>query len=349
MKPFSRHLFEGDMNMTDLDEFLAECRECKRAIAVKMDVAGYASELIEELLQVSGSFVRKWRIRYRKEGIDSLYLQYKGSQGFLAPDERAEVIAFLDTKEYYDLDALRDYLETHYDVVYQSKQSYYDLLHEAKISWKKTEKTHPDHDPEKVLARRDELRHLLTERRAEIESGELVVWLEDECHLLWGDTLGYVWGRRNTTIAVPIKNVKARQTYYGAINFATHEFQVCPYPKGNSVHTVEFVTYLRSLSPHAKLLLIWDGAPYHQYAEMKAYLRELNDGLDKHDWLVTCELFASNAPEQNPVEDMWLKGKNFLRRTFYKQKTFAQVKHAFLHFLQTTTFDFPKLTWYAYK
>jgi putative transposase len=339
----------GERNMTDLDEFLAECRECKRAIAVKMDQLGYTSASIEELLHVSGSFVRKWRVRYHKEGIDSLYLQYRGSQGFLSSEEHAEVIAFLETQESYGLDELRDYLEATYDVVYQSKQSYYNLFHEAHISWKKTEKTHPDHNTEKVLARREELRCLLESRRDEIESGELVVWLEDECHLLWGDTLGYVWGRRNTPITVSIKNEKARQTYYGALNFATRQFHVCPFPKGNSVYTVQFVKYLQSLAPDAKLLLIWDGARYHQYAEMKAYLHELNDGRDKKDWLVTCELFAPNAPEQNPVEDIWLKGKNFLRKYFYKHKTFTQVKRAFLDFLHTTIFHFPKLDWYAYQ
>ena len=31
----------------------------------------------------------------------------------------------------------------------------------------------------------------------EIKSGELFVFIEDECHLLWGDTLGYIWGKKN--------------------------------------------------------------------------------------------------------------------------------------------------------
>ncbi len=82
------------------------------------------------------------------------------------------------------------------------KQSYYDLLHEAKISWTKTEKPHPDHNPEKALARREELQHLLKARHDEIESDELVVCIEDECHLLWGDTLGYIWGAESTLIPV---------------------------------------------------------------------------------------------------------------------------------------------------
>ena len=180
-------------------------------------------------------------------------------------------------------------------------------------------------------------------------SGELVVLMEDECHVLWGDTLGYTWGRRNVRIAVPITNEKERQTYYGAINLATKTFHVCPFPKGKSVYTVKFVKHLHALYPRAKLLLMWDGASYHQYADMHAYLQHVNRGLQKKDWKVTCELFAPNAPDQNPVEDMWLKGKNFLRKYFYKHTTFAHVKKAFLSFLQTAKFDFSKLKLYAYN
>ncbi len=335
--------------MNDLDNFLAQCREGKRAFAVKLDLLGYSSAVIEEMLHVSASFIRKWRIQYQKHGIQRLYLQYQGSRGYLSPDERAEVISFLSDKDSYRLDELREYVEEHYDVIYKSKQSYYDLLHEAHIGWKKTEKSHPKKDEAQVLARRDAINALLKDRQEEIISGDLVVVAEDECHLLWGDTLGYVWGRRNHKISVPIKNIKERQTYYGAINLATKDFHVCPFKQGNSLYTVKFVKHIQALYPRAKLLFIWDGAAYHQYAEMQAYLQEVNQGLDKHEWQVTCELFAPNAPEQNPVEDIWLQGKNFLRKYFYKFTTFAQIKKAFFQFLHTTRFHFPKLDLYTWK
>ena len=35
---------------------------------------------------------------------------------------------------------------------------------------------------------------LLENRRKEIESSDLIVYLIDECHLLWGDINGYIWG-----------------------------------------------------------------------------------------------------------------------------------------------------------
>jgi len=55
-------------------------------------------------------------------------------------------------------------------------------------------------------------------------------------------------------------------------------------------------------------------------------------------------LISLKKPEQNPVEDIWLKGKNFLRRDFYQNKTFAQVKKTFFNFLNGQIFNFPKLS-----
>jgi putative transposase len=146
------------MTMTDVDDFLAECQECKRALAVKLDLLNYSSTFIENLLGVSGSFIRKWRNQYARYGVQRFYLQYHGSYGYLSSHERAEVIAFLKTHEYYSIDALREYVDEQYDVVFKSKQSSDDLLHEAHISWKKTEKSNPARDEATVLAKRAALK-----------------------------------------------------------------------------------------------------------------------------------------------------------------------------------------------
>jgi putative transposase len=44
-------------------------------------------------------------------------------------------------------------------VVYESKQSYYDLFEEAGISWKKTTKLNPKADPEAVATKKKRLKH----------------------------------------------------------------------------------------------------------------------------------------------------------------------------------------------
>jgi putative transposase len=158
----------------DIDQFLADKLESKRALAVKMYTQGYVFPLITSLLDVSESFVRKWVQQYKKYGINSLYLQYKGSQGFLSPGERKQVIDFLEEKDFYSVEELQTYLLETYQVQYKSKQSYYNLLHEAKLSWKKTEKVHPDKDETQIAERRDAIKkNSLLDRRTSRQENSL--------------------------------------------------------------------------------------------------------------------------------------------------------------------------------
>jgi len=173
------------------------------------------------------------------------------------------------------------------------------------------------------------------------------VLLEDECHLLWGDTCGRVWGKRNAPLEVPITNARERQTYYGAVNLLTREFHLKAFPAGKGEYTVAYLRWLRERYPDKPIILLWDGASYHRDGQVKALLAEVNDGQAEQAWQLCCLPFAPNAPDQNPVEDIWLQGKNYLRKNFALNKTFAAVKQCFSHFLRQLTFDSVKFSWYA--
>lgn len=60
------------------------------------------------------------------------------------------MLAWLREKNYWNLEELQTYLEVDYDIVFQSKQSYYDLFTQAGISWKKNQRSNPKKDPEEV-------------------------------------------------------------------------------------------------------------------------------------------------------------------------------------------------------
>ena len=72
------------------------------------------------------------------------------------------------------------------------------------------------------------------------------VFFLDECHLLWGDVCGYIWGKSNRRIEVPIVNERQKQTYYGALDYFNHEFLTQAYPRANSEHTISFLDYLQA-------------------------------------------------------------------------------------------------------
>lgn len=193
-------------------------------------------------------------------------------------------------------------------------------------------------------ARRDKKK--LLDKHREIQSGEIVVLLQDECHLLWGDCLGYVWGKRGEAIEVLMCNERERQTYFGAINLLRQEFHLQAKPKADGANTVEYVKWLQEQYPGKRLWLLWDGASFHRYGEMRSFLAEQNQGLAEEEWKITCLWFAPNAPEQNPVEDIWLSGKQAIRRCFDENKTFMKVKECFVESLKEVKVSIEKLSWY---
>ena len=142
-------------------------------------------------------------------------------------------------------------------------------------------------------------------------------------------------------------NEKLKQTYYGALNYQTKKFLLKPYGKADSEETVDFVKYLMKQCPGQRIVLIWDGASYHKYKHMKAYLEQINKGLDPESWPVTCILLAPNAPEQNPVEDIWLQGKNEVRNKYHLCNTFAEVKQLFVNTIDGKTYNSPKVYQYG--
>jgi transposase len=169
----------------------------------------------------------------------------------------------------------------------------------------------------------------------------------DECHLLWGDIIGYIWGKMSERILIPVVNARYKQTYFGALDYKTKEFITYSAQKGNSENTINFLEYLRAQRLGAKLLIIWDGASYHRSQKIKDYLDSLNADLDKEEWLITCERFAPNAPQQNPVEDIWLQGKRLLREFYFFCHSFTVVKALFELAINGQNFDFPKLNEYG--
>jgi hypothetical protein len=120
--------------------------------------------------------------------------------------------------------------------------------------------------------------------QADIASGKLKVLFLGECHLVWGDISGYGWSRRNHRVDVPVKSIRERQTYYGALDYLTKSFIVHEYERGNEDDTIAFLQYLQSLSePDTRLLIFGDGASYHRSAKVRAFLAQVNHGLLQTD------------------------------------------------------------------
>jgi transposase len=93
---------------------------------------------------------------------------------------------------------------------------------------------------------------------------------------MWGDLNGYIWGRTDEEIAVPVVNERQKQTYYGAVDYLKGELILKAYDAGNSENTINYLRHLLAQSREQRLLILWDGASYHRSKEIQAFLDEVN-------------------------------------------------------------------------
>lgn len=170
---------EHEVSMELLTAFIEQnpdARELKRALAVKMALAGQSYCEITKLLGLHKSSISTWKQRFVTQGLDGIRLGYQGSSSYLTWEQKAAVMTWLQTQAYWNIDELVSYLDEQYGVVYQSKQSYYALFRAAGIRWKKSQKINPRFDAELVKNKREEIQEFLQEHQAEIDAGQLAVF-----------------------------------------------------------------------------------------------------------------------------------------------------------------------------
>ena len=148
--------------IAELQEFIAtnpDVREARKALAVKLVYQDYLYKEIQKILDVSVGSIAGWKQAYEQNGISGLRLNHKGRKSYLTPQQTEEILAWLQTKECWELGELEYKLAFEYDVTYESKQSYYDLFLAAGISWKKTTSLNPKADPDAVAAKKNRSKH----------------------------------------------------------------------------------------------------------------------------------------------------------------------------------------------
>jgi putative transposase len=131
-----------------------DSRLVKKGLAVKLVYQGYGYAAISNILDVSMGAITAWKQIYESEGLEGFRPKHKGRKAYLSREQKDEVLAWMQTKEIWELSEVEYHLADSYDVAYESKQSYYDLMEEGGLSWKKTSAVNPKKDPEVVAVKK---------------------------------------------------------------------------------------------------------------------------------------------------------------------------------------------------
>ena len=147
--------------MTSLDELIdtsQDVREVKRALSVKMLQYGITPGQIHSLLNVSVQYVSKWKTQYEAHGVASLLIAYKGKESYINENQEHDIVQWIQSHKTLSIEQLLERITKNYGITYKSKQSYYHLLDLGGMSFHRSEKINPKHNPEKVLEKREEIK-----------------------------------------------------------------------------------------------------------------------------------------------------------------------------------------------
>jgi transposase len=105
--------------------------------AVRLRLLGVNYQEIKQRLGVSTSFIAPSQRNYKERGLAGIKLGYKVSKTYLTYEEKAEIIIGLDPRARRNISELERHLIETYEVVFWSRESYYQLLRSSHLTWQK--------------------------------------------------------------------------------------------------------------------------------------------------------------------------------------------------------------------
>jgi transposase len=167
-------------------------------------------------------------------------------------------------------------------------------LHRLKLSWKKAHKLLGRAEPEKREAFVAQIGALLDGARDERHH---LVYL-DEAHIHQDVDLGYGWGERGKRFEVASSSPgrKAKVSFYGLYLYNEGQVRIWPYDRASGDHTIDVLRRLRTEIPTGKLIVLWDGAPYHRAKVVWSAAASLD---------IHLQPLPSYSPDLMAVEPLW--------------------------------------------
>ena len=170
------------------------------------------------------------------------------------------------------------------------------LLKKHDMSWKKVKKVLGKAKPEKRQAYIAQFRHLFEEI---CRQQTLLIYI-DEAHIHRDLDLGYTWSQKGEpafrlSACAPLSD---RINWYGAYNFNEGQCLIWNEGNCNKEHTVVFLERIAEWlgETQQRVVVVLDGAPWHQAKIVKAKAKALNFDL---------VYLPGYSPDLNPIEGLW--------------------------------------------
>jgi transposase len=233
-------------------------------------------------------------------------------------------------KEMWDVPALKEYVSTTFDVVYESPESYYFLLRFSGLSFKY---------PDTFDLKRDEA--LIAERMPEIckeitpmlNSKDWEVFACDEVKMQQDAIIRKCWLTRGVRTVVRVNRKKESQSYIGFLNQKTFKCHLYEMPWQDSDEVLIATEKFLKDYPDKKICIVWDNAPFHKSKKIREQLE--TGGIMDRVHLIAMPPYA---PDENPIEHVWNTAKQAVANI--QRETFQETKKAFSDYVTERSFNY---------
>jgi transposase len=283
--------------------------EVRRAQTILLVDKEAAPVVVTDMTGYSRTHAFTLRRRYLATGISAVQDKRQGKpRELLTKKQRDEIAETVKTtkpsdhkynSEYWTTTILGDFIERQYKVKYKSKTSVYLLFKQAKFTF---------HKPGRVYEKRDEAEvqkwRKTTKRKVKqaLQESNTIILVEDEMSLSMQTTFQKIWLPAGQYPKIEVAAKKTARSIYGFLNIRNGKELSFKTEWQNMYITTKVLGKLREVYPTQKILLIWDQAPSHKGSKAQEFI--------KQDGKIETIYFPRAAPEENPQEHVWKKGRS---------------------------------------
>jgi transposase len=287
--------------------------------------SGWTVSEVAEALLVDAKTIYLWLEKYQQGGTDLLLtLDYQGKSSKLTDAQQEELAKHLDEKVYLDSNAIRDYIEKTYGVVY-SPSGVKDLLDRLGFVYKKPKHVPGKLDPEKQKAFVEEYEKLL-----EIKGENDPIYFVDATHPQHNSIPAYGWIRRGKEKLLQSNGGRKRVNIHGGVNIGSLDIVTDFTLSVNQESSLRLFNKIELKHPDAEEIHVFlDNASYY-----KAHW--LWEELKLRGSKIVLHFLPPYSPNLNLSERLW---KFFKKKTLYNQyyETFEEFLEACKSFFRKRT------------
>lgn len=233
-------------------------------------------------------------------------------------------------KEFWDVPALKEYVQTKFDIVYESVQSYHFLLSFSNLSFKYPD-TFDRHRDETQIT--DRMAKIHKEIQPLLQDSKWEVFASDEVRMELEAFTKRAWLKRGERTIVKVNRERIAQSYVGFLNqknFRCHLYEI---PWQNQEEILKVLEQFLKKYPKKRICIIWDNAKFHKGQEIK---KALGRGqLLERVHLINLPPYA---PDKNPIEHVWNTAKSKMANIQYGD--FKKMKEVFKKYIDGRKFKY---------